>query len=800
MRRHGLAICLAIGLSVTAGAEPQFVSFGDLPGDPDQASPVGVSDDGTVVIANGIGLYGSEAYRWTHDDGPIGLGDLAGGPHRSRAIVASRDGAVVAGIGATEDGDEPFRWTAAQGVEPLISGGAGRGCAPTAMTPAGDAIVGTCARLAESDEPALFVWTDAHGVAWLPALALPVGRGADVSDDARVVVGWARGVSGAELVRFDAGPDGRFETGDDERLVLWAVIHHEYELASVFVSADGGAVLASRTSAAERVMTRRWTIGGDGLAGTDDDALDDLSARSGGTARCWASGLSDDGATGIGRCGVDADSSSPPYPVRWTARHGWARLGGAPPRRAIDGEPTLVSSDGSVVVGFFRMRNTRTTLPSLFVRVYRWTAATGLTFYSAKPTASPCERCAVSSRDGRVVLGPEGTTTGDGLFLWIAGRGRRHIGDLPGGPRYAVAHALDADGRVVTGVTRSAGGMQAFRWEEADGEVAVGPLFVDGASVRTRLAADGSAILGIPEATSFDTDRAALPRAFHWRAMQGHAPVVLPDREPACRASALSADGDTVGGSCIGMAPASAVLWTRASGARRLRTPSGRSVESCTLDSLSADASLVAMTCAPPGGFRTPWLWDFTTRSFTQIAASLAVVKSASRQGTVLIGSFDSDQAAFRFAVPATREQFLRPCCFDSVLADEVSADGSTVLLWYTDGTGPDALVRIGPGGTLEEVPLPAGAPVGGVRSTVLSGDGTRVFVHVGDEETPGRVWVHDASLGGFWLDELLGSAGIDLAGWRFDGLVGASDDGRRVLGNGRAPSGETQAWLAELP
>lgn len=59
-------------------------------------------------------VYGTEAFRWTKEDGMIALGDLLGadpGPdRRSSAVAVSADGSVVVGNALSPDGSRAFIW------------------------------------------------------------------------------------------------------------------------------------------------------------------------------------------------------------------------------------------------------------------------------------------------------------------------------------------------------------------------------------------------------------------------------------------------------------------------------------------------------------------------------------------------------------------------------------------------------------------------------------------------------------------------------------------------------------------
>ncbi len=75
-----------------AGVVPSFQGLGGF-GSVAQA----VSADGSVVVGTGASAFGTEAFRWTADDGMVGLGDLPGGGFFSAASGMSADGSTVVG-------------------------------------------------------------------------------------------------------------------------------------------------------------------------------------------------------------------------------------------------------------------------------------------------------------------------------------------------------------------------------------------------------------------------------------------------------------------------------------------------------------------------------------------------------------------------------------------------------------------------------------------------------------------------------------------------------------------------------
>jgi probable HAF family extracellular repeat protein len=93
-----------------------MVGLGHLPGGGFGSAALDVSADGSVIVGNSGGPFGTEAFRWTAEDGMVGLGDLPGGVFRSYGRAVSPDGAVIVGEGRSDSGTEAFRWTAEEGM------------------------------------------------------------------------------------------------------------------------------------------------------------------------------------------------------------------------------------------------------------------------------------------------------------------------------------------------------------------------------------------------------------------------------------------------------------------------------------------------------------------------------------------------------------------------------------------------------------------------------------------------------------------------------------------------------------
>jgi probable HAF family extracellular repeat protein len=90
----------------------------------------------------------------------------------------------------------------------------------------------------------------------------------------------------------------------------------------------------------------------------------------------------------------------------------------------------------------------------------------------------------------------------------------------------------------------------------------------------------------------------------------------------------------------------------------------------------------------------------------------------------------------------------------------------------------------------------------------VVSGDGTTVFGrcqrmdvhHDGPAEEVFTAFVWDRANGMRELGAVLAADfGLDVAGWSLEEVLGASGDGRTLIGSGTNPSGARSSWLARL-
>jgi probable HAF family extracellular repeat protein len=192
---------------------PHFVGLGDLPGGSHFSSAISLSSDGATVFGYSSSAMGMEEFRWSRDEGLIGLDiphldetpdvvayaeQIDAVPEDAQVHDASNDGKVVVGTLRRGTGhDEASRWTDATG--PI-----GLGVLPGHTTSAaygvsadGSVIVGTSGNYIHSEA---FYWSEETGMVGLGSLRRGSGDGAafDVSADGSVIVGFGTGANGWE--------------------------------------------------------------------------------------------------------------------------------------------------------------------------------------------------------------------------------------------------------------------------------------------------------------------------------------------------------------------------------------------------------------------------------------------------------------------------------------------------------------------------------------------------------------------------------------------------------------------------
>ncbi len=100
--------------------EDGMVGLGDLPGTYIMSAATDISADGSTIVGVSSGPWGDEAFLWTNEEeGMVGIGDLEGGAFYSEALGVSADGSTIVGTSEILAGDTAFIWDADNGMRAL---------------------------------------------------------------------------------------------------------------------------------------------------------------------------------------------------------------------------------------------------------------------------------------------------------------------------------------------------------------------------------------------------------------------------------------------------------------------------------------------------------------------------------------------------------------------------------------------------------------------------------------------------------------------------------------------------------
>ncbi|MFQ5806801.1 MAG: PEP-CTERM sorting domain-containing protein [Phycisphaerae bacterium] len=270
-----------------------MVGLGTLPGRVSSRA-YGVSANGSVVVGDSYaGGPGPEAFRWTADDGMVGLGDLPGGEYASYGSDVSGDGSVVVGWSGSEQATytfEAFRWTAEEGM-------VGLGDLPGldffsqafGISADGAAIVGTS--ISDRGREA-FRWTGDDGMVGLGDL--PGGgfrsQAFSVSADGSVIVGQGLSDSGWEAFRW---------TAEEGMLGLGDLPGGSFQSKAYDVSGDGSVVVGTGIADGPRHAAFIWDAE-HGMRNLEDVLTDEYGLDLTGWRLEGAWGVSADGLTIVG--------------------------------------------------------------------------------------------------------------------------------------------------------------------------------------------------------------------------------------------------------------------------------------------------------------------------------------------------------------------------------------------------------------------------------------------------------------------------------------------------------------------
>ena len=336
------------------------------------------------------------------------------------------------------------------------------------------------------------------------------------------------------------------------------------------------------------------------------------------------------------------------------------------------------------------------------------------------------------------------------------------LGDLPEGQSASSAFDVSGDGRVVVG-RGSSGSLpfgEAFRWSAETGMVGLGD--VEGGrlpfSTAFGVSFDGLVVVG-----SGDGERGF--EAFRWTAQTGMVGLGddIPGGDDLSFANAVSADGSVVVGFGDNFDRVDEAFWW------------------------SEQTDMVGLGTFPNGGSSVA----------EDVSADGAVVVGwgQMRSGTELINQ------AFRWTQQDGIIPLDRLARGASSRALGVSADGLVVVGQSDSDQGRQAFRWREQTGTVGLGVLPGGALTS--MANAVSADGSVVVGLSGYSDAnfeDGRAFVWDPFNGMRGVDDILIEAGIDLTGWKLFEATGVSADGTVVVGTGINPSGDREAWLAQLP
>jgi probable HAF family extracellular repeat protein len=315
---------------------------------------------------------------------------------------------------------------------------------------------------------------------------------------------------------------------------------------------------------------------------------------------------------------------------------------------------------------------------------------------------------------------------------------------------YAFPHGISADGSVVVGGSYINGKYEAFRWTQSGGMVSLGRLSSDDAfSEANGVSADGSVVVGNSVGIN-------VYKAFRWTQSEGMVDLGGFPSSNDNEANGVSADGSVIVGKSARPNGSEAARWTQTEGIIGLGTLPSLFARFSEAKGVSADGSVIVGDDRWQQAFR--WTQSGGMVGLGYLTGDYrSEAKGVSADGSVIVGSSSNNDGveAFRW----TQESGMVGLGFlDSSNiyseANGVSADGSVVVGYSGTGSGFFGINNA-------------------FRWTQSSG-----MVNLKDQLT------------GF---------GLNLSGWQLVNAMGVSADGFTIVGNGINPSGQGEAWIANL-
>ena len=324
------------------------------------------------------------------------------------------------------------------------------------------------------------------------------------------------------------------------------------------------------------------------------------------------------------------------------------------------------------------------------------------------------------------------------------------LGDLPGGSVWSIASAVSADGSTVVGDSYSGSGREAFRWTSSGAMQGLGCLPADSfCSTGESVSGDGTVVVG-------RSDSGSTMVAYRWTVSGGMEGLGILEGGSWSKAYNVSDDGFVVVGVSLSSRGQDAFRWTATGGMKSLSDPLLESVH-CWAMATCADGSVVVGMGNGGEAFR----WTQTT----------GMVGLGDLPG----GDFFSEASA-------------------------VSTDGSVIVGKSSSASGwREAFRWTQSEGMVALGDLPGGEFVS--EAMDVSADGSVVVGEGWSATSTSEAFIWDATNGMQNLRTVLeNDYGLDLTGWTLHNATGISDDGLTIVGYGKNPYGNEEAWIAQLP
>jgi len=264
-----------------------------------------------------------------------------------------------------------------------------------------------------------------------------------------------------------------------------------------------------------------------------------------------------------------------------------------------DINPTAISADGSVVVGYWADAD------SSNYQAFRWTSAGGLQKLGAL-TEGGFSTAQYVSADGSVVVGDSDAEDGNRYaYRWTQAGGMVSLGALAGGGN-SFSYGISADGSVVIGFSDNGDGNQhAFRWTASQGMMNLGVLLGGSYSQATAVSDDGKVVVGISEMGDGNV------YAFRWTQEKGMQILGTLEGALGLLPIDISADGSVVIGNTTDGWNNSAFRWTASEGIKSLGKITNELYSS--VQGISSDGSVVVGDAADTDGNVYAFRWTSTT-------------------------------------------------------------------------------------------------------------------------------------------------------------------------------------------